>query len=81
MIKHIPEELNGLTEEEYNAGIRWMPGKPIGFCKVSYSTNENDCHKPSPKVAQLLEEARQKLKKAEITEPEERPHTYVEPKG
>lgn len=33
-----PKELNGLTPEEYEAGVRWMPGFPIGFHRVSYST-------------------------------------------
>src|ERR1035437_888141 len=30
------QELNGLTEDEYNAGVRWMPGYPAGFHRVSY---------------------------------------------
>lgn len=49
-----------LTEEEHNAGVRWMPGKPIGFHKVSYP----DCHAPSEKVKQLLDNVREQFAKA-----------------
>jgi hypothetical protein len=48
-----------LTEEEYNDGVRWMPGRPIGFHKVSYP----DCHAPSEKVTQLLDAIRAQFAK------------------
>ncbi len=40
---------------------KWMPGYPIGFHKVSYP----DCHAPSEKVAQMLDEARREYQKTQ----------------